>query len=162
MDIGAAFSFLTFSTDWLIIIGFGLFAAFAAYTAGTSRAVAFALALPIMLYALPLIEDTALVGSLTSQKSTPILAALLAAAVLVMFFLLISRMLNSYGERSGRITQALIAGAASAAICTVSWIQLPASAALWEFGPSVTAVFGTSYALLWVIAAFLTLAFARN
>jgi hypothetical protein len=162
MDFDTLFSFVSLSTDWLIIIGIALAAAFAAYTVGTTRAVAFALAMPLSVFALPLIGETAFVGSLTSQLSTPIFAAAVWAALFALLFLLIRRMTRTYSDGSGRILQAIIAGAACAIILVTSWIQVAALSAVWEFGTAVSGVFGPPYLLLWLLGAFAALAFIRR
>lgn len=162
MDIGSLYSFVSLSTDWLIVIAVGLAAAFASYMAGTNRATSFVLAMPLSLFALPLLSETAYVGPLVEGLTTPTLEAAVWAALFVLLFLVIQRMTSTYSDDSSGVPQALVAGAASAVVLVACWIQVPALASIWEFGPAVSAVFGTPYMLLWLLGAFAALAFVRR
>lgn len=158
----SGFSFASLSFDWIIIAVFALIAAFDAYRSGSGRVAAFSLALPLSAFMLPLIAKTAILGGLSAQFATPVLRVVLWVIVFGILFALISRVTYSYSDASNRPIQALIAGIAASVVLVVMWLQLPMLEILWDFGPSVTAVFGEAYRFLWLLVAYFALAFVRS
>ena len=89
-------------------------------------------------------------------------AATLFGILFVAFFIITYRIIGSYGMTGAFPVQATLGGIAAAIIVLVFWLQIPALDTLWHFGPQVQAVFAEKYRLLWIIGAFLALAFARK
>ena len=101
-------------------------------------------------------------GSIASQLSTPLIAALLHGILLVIIFICMYRITDTYGADSSHPIQAVFSGVAVAVIAVVVWLQIPALESVWHFGPQIQAVFGDAYRFWWLLISFIALAFARG
>ncbi len=148
--------------DWIIIAVFALIVTFDALRSGSGRAAVLAVAFPIAVFFSDLATHTYLISGLLAPLSTPVLKAGVFLAIFAITYVLIYRIVYSFGGMSRGFLFALLSGISAAIITTVMWLQVPALQAIWHFGPEVSAIFGASYALLWIIAAYLILAFVRS
>ena len=148
--------------DWVVIIVFALIMSADALRGGPSRATALALALPLTLLVASALPDARLMGSIASQLNTPLIAALLHGILLVIVFICMYRITDTYGADSSHPVQAVFSGVAVAAIAVVIWLQIPALDSVWHFGPQIQAIFGEAYRFWWLLVSFVALAFARG
>jgi len=148
--------------DWIIIGAFTALVAFDAFRNGSRRGIAISLAFPVTFIAYGYLDQTAIIAPILKTVSFPLEQNAIAIGMLVILFLLFSRMGGSFfGGSSGSI-QALITGIAAAIVAAVFWLQLAPLEALWHFGPSVAQVFGVSWRLWWLFGSYLALAFVRG
>jgi len=148
--------------DWVVIIVFALIMSADALRGGPSRATALALALPLTLLVASALPDARLLGSIASQLNTPLIAALLHGILLVIVFICMYRITDTYGADSSHPIQAVFSGIAVAVIAVVVWLQIPALDSVWHFGPQIQAIFGDVYRFWWLLIGFIALAFARG
>ncbi|QQG37593.1 MAG: hypothetical protein HYS26_03110 [Candidatus Kaiserbacteria bacterium] len=154
--------FTNIPTDWIIIGGFALFAAFITVRSGSERVSTLALALPAAVLLRGTIGNAMFVGGITEQFNTPVMQTILFAVLVVALYIFISRIGLSWGGGAGKPLQAAITGVAAAAILAVIWISTPSLSAVWQFGPSVEAIFGDLYAFWWLLCSYAALAFVRS
>jgi len=148
--------------DWIIIGLFFSIITILSLRSGTRAASALALTLPITVFVINASSGATFISLLLRQFSTGIAPAILFVVVFVALYLLVYRMTGSYGLTGAYPVQALLAGLAAAVIGVVFWLQIPALAGVWHFGPQVQAVFSESYRLLWLLGAYAALAFVRR
>lgn len=148
--------------DWILIGVFVILIALDAMRGGLSRATALAIALPLTLLLLEFVQNAALLGSLSSVLSSPVLQLLFDAAALVVVFVLMYRLTDTFSSNSSNLVQSLLASIATVAIIITIWLQLPLLETLWQFGPQVQYVFGEAYRFWWLIASYIALAAARG
>jgi len=148
--------------DWVVIVVFVIIMSADALRGGPSRATALALALPLTLIVASALPDARLMGSIASQLNTPLIAALLHGILLVIVFICMYRITDTYGADSSHPVQAVFSGVAVAAIAVVIWLQIPALDSVWHFGPQIQAIFGEAYRFWWLLVSFVALAFARG
>lgn len=148
--------------DWIFLGGATILIAFDVLRNGASRAAALAIALPGAVLLKILLPSAFLLGSLSADPSGTVADGLLFLALVVALYLLVRRMDRSYAGDGGQAIQALLCGAATVAIFAVLWLQVPALAALWQFGPDVSMIFGAQYAFWWLIGSYAVLAFLRD
>ncbi len=163
MDFGSIGGVATnIPVDWFIIAAFTLIFAFDAWKSGSSRVCAIALALPVAMLLMSMLSEAFIVGSFAQELTTPVLGVVLFFILFAATYLLMRRIDYAYGGETGRPLQAVITGFACAAILVVIWLEVPALSALWQFGSSVTTIFGEAYRFWWILASYATLAFVRN
>ena len=148
--------------DWILIVVFVVLIALDAMRGGLSRATALAIALPVTLLLLEFVQDTALLGNLSTILSSPVLELLFDAAALIVIFVLMYRLTDTFGSSSSSAVQSLLAAIGTVAIIVTIWIQLPILETVWHFGPQVQYVFGTAYRFWWMIASYIVIAAARG
>ncbi|MEK7601760.1 MAG: hypothetical protein AAB480_04485 [Patescibacteria group bacterium] len=148
--------------DWVVIAVFAFVMAADALRGGPSRATALALALPLTLLVAGALPDARLMGGIASQLTSPLLGALFDGILLVIVFICMYRITDTYGADSSHPIQALFSGVAVAAIAVVIWLQIPALDSVWHFGPQIQALFGDVYRFWWLLIAYIALAFARG
>jgi hypothetical protein len=153
--------FAHWPTDWFIIAAFVALVALDALRAGSARATALALALPLTSILMNALSSAFLVGSIATQFPQGGGQAVLFGIVFAILFLAIHRIVHSFAETGGTL-QALIAGVSAVAVTLVVWLQVPALDTLWHFGPQVQLVFGEPYRFWWLVAAYFGLAFVRS
>src|SRR3989344_4321254 len=158
MDAVIAF-FTSLTFDWLIVAALMLVLSLDAIRSGSNRVTALAVSLPLAAALFSALSGTLIIGAFVTAAS-PLIQAAIALGLLVILFILTYRILDSYGEPSFFL--GILAGIACAIVAVTVLVGFDAVHALWKFGPSVTAVFGDAYALLWILGAFAVLAFARR
>lgn len=149
-------------TGWLIIGGFALFAAFITVRSGSERVSTFVLALPAAALLYALVSEAAFLGSLVEGLEAPLAQALLFSALFAAMYVLISRIGLSYQGGAGQPLHAALSGVAAAAVLAVIWVQTPAFAAVWQFEPQISALFGGANSFWWLLGSYATLAFVRG
>jgi hypothetical protein len=90
------------------------------------------------------------------------LQAALFVVIFAIFFVLLHRMLYNLGSFSGGFLFSLLSGISATAVIIAMWIQEPALQSIWHFGSQVTTTFSGSYTLLWLLGAYLILAFVKS
>ncbi len=148
--------------DWVIIAVFAVIMAADALRGGPSRATALALALPLTLLVADALPDARLMGSIAAQLTSPVISAVFDGILLVIVFICMYRIVDTYGVDSSHPIQALLSGIAIAAIAVVVWLQIPALDSVWHFGPQIQSIFGEVYRFWWLLIAYIALAFARG
>lgn len=148
--------------DWIIIGAVVIAVALYVLRSGAQMICTLALALPTTALLLSALSNAAIVGPLSKQFETSPLRALLFVAILIVSYTLVHRMGISYGSESRQPIQAILAGAAAAALLVVIWIQEPALQSIWQFGGDVQSIFGEAYRFWWIIGSYATLAFVRR
>ena len=58
--------------------------------------------------------------------------------------------------------QSLLSGIAATLILLLVWLQVPSLDSIWHFSDEIRMLFGEAYRLLWLILAFLLMAFAAG
>ena len=148
--------------DWIILGALLILIAFDVLRNGASRACAVALALPGAVLLKSLLPSAFLIGDLTAELSTSVLDGVLFLILFASLYLLVRRMDRSYAGEGGQAIQALLCGGATVATLVVIWLQVPALAALWQFGDDVVAIFGGGFAFWWLLGSYSVLAFLRD
>lgn len=162
MDIASVSSIFThWPTDWILIGAFTAFAALDAMRTGPARAAALVLSLPASLLLVEELPEAFLAGSLSAQLASPLAQAGIFAAVAVVLYFAIHRLIFTFSNGLGPI-QALLTGLAATIVLVVVWLQVPGFDAIWHFGDQVQAVFGEAYRFWWLLGSFIALAAVRN
>lgn len=154
--------FTSLPTDWIILGAAAAFIALDALRSGSGRAMALVVSTPVALLLFSAFKNAAVLASLGTQLTTPLLQAVLFIVLTFAVFLLVRRMSANWISDSGAPLQALLAGLAATAVLTVTWVSIPAFDALWDFGGQVRNIFGEPYRFWWVLGALATLAFIRR
>ena len=154
--------FTSLPTDWIVLGAVVAFVALDALRSGSGRAVALVVSTPVALLLFSAFKSAAVLASLGTQLTTPLLQAVLFIVLTFAVFLLVGRMSANWISDSGAPLQALLAGLAATAVLTVTWVSVPAFDALWDFGGQVRNIFGEPYRFWWVIGALGILAFIRK
>src|SRR3989344_4501624 len=147
--------------DWIILGALLILIAFDVLRNAASRACAVALALPGAVLLKSDILTPFVILELTAELSTSVLDGVLFLILFASLYLWVRRMDRSYAGEGGQAIQALLCGAATVAILVVIWLQVPALAGLWQFGPGVAVIFGLEYAFWWLFGSYAVLAFLR-
>ena len=154
--------FSSIPKDWLILGIFALFASFDAVHSGARRICILALSLPATVFLINSLPDSAVLGSIAGQFSTPVLGAVLFFIVLVIMYVIVGRIGIAFGGEAGQTLQAALAGVALSALVVTFWIQIPPLDYIWHFGTQVQSIFGESHRFLWLLGSYATIAFVRN
>ena len=157
---GATLSHLP--VDWIIIAVCAVVIAADALRSGTRRGIAISLAFPIASILYGSMAQTVLLGNIFKTVSFPLEQNLLVIAIVVIFFVLLSRIIGSSWAASAGLMQAFLTGAAATVVIVIFWLQLAPLQALWHFGSPVQAVFGEAYRFWWLMCAYAVLAFVRG
>lgn len=162
MDLGGAFSAVSqIPIDWLIAGVFFIVVAADALRAGCARACALAISFPLSSLLFQLIPQTALVGAVAGQFQNSIEQALLFIILEVVLFVCVYQMLFAY-DRYGSLVSTAVAGLAATIVVLVVWTQTPVLQSLWHFDSQMQNIFGASYRFLWLVGAYLALAFVGS
>lgn len=154
--------FSSIPTDWMIVGVFALLASLEAVSSGSRRICLLALSLPTTVLLINSLHDSAVLGNIAGQFSTPMLGTILFFVALVIMYAIISKIGIAWGGEAGQSLQAALAGVAITALAVVFWIQVPALDPIWHFGTQVQGIFGENYRFFWLIGSYASLAFVRN
>jgi hypothetical protein len=163
MNAGSVMTLITGGySDWLLIGVFIVILTIDALRSGSTRATALALALPIALWLDGALPHTIIVGTIVSQFSGPLPHAVFFLVLLVLLFLIMYRVVASYGDSGGAPLLSLLASIACAIILVVVWIQVPGSDSMWQFGSQIQTIFAENYRFFWPLIAYIILAYVRS
>src|SRR6202042_2315370 len=126
---------------------------FDALRSGPTRATTLAIALPLSIFIFDRLPQTIFIGSFAQSHSSGTAGSVLFGMILIVLFFLVYRMTFAYGP-SGGFMGALIAGITAAVVTVVMWLQEPALQNIWHFSSQIQNIFGTPYALIWLIVAY--------
>lgn len=147
--------------DWIIVLVVLVLFTLDAYRSGSSRSTAIALAALLSGALLSLMQGAALAGPIALQFAGAQAQAALFAVIFVGTFLLLYRVVYTFADASG-LLKPLLCGASATVVLIATWVGTPALSAVWQFGPSIHALFGSAYAFWWTVAALIGLAIARS
>jgi hypothetical protein len=150
------------SLDWIVLVVLAVLIAADSLRSGLSRATALALAFPLALAILNYLPDAQFMGGLEQQLPSALLKVAFDAALFVVVFICMYRIVDTFSADSNRPLQALLAGLAAVSIAVVVWLQIPALDSVWHFGPQIQTLFGAAYRFWWLLAAYIALAFAQG
>ncbi len=114
--------FTSLPTDWIVLGAVVAFVALDALRSGSWRAVALVVSTPVALLLFSAFKSAAVLASLGTQLTTPLLQAVLFIVLTFAVFLLVRRMSANWISDSGAPLQALLAGLAATAVLTVTWV----------------------------------------
>ena len=148
--------------DWVIVaVVFAVIGALS-LKAGSARAAALVLSLPIALVLFLQIPSALFIGSfVTKLQAQPLWYALLFLGLAILSYAFVYRISSSYSTLGGLIEGAL-SGLAGTVLILMVWQSVPALDVLWHFGPWITAAFGEAYRFWWTVASLILIAFARS
>ncbi len=149
-------------SDWILLGVILAVIAIDCVRAGTTRATALSLALPLTLVTTQFVAGAQLIDGISKQFSSPLSQALFVLVILAIYFIAMYRMFDRYRADSGNTLQALIAAVAALVILLTVWMQLPALEHYWHFKEPFATLFGSAYRFWWLLAGFVALAFARG
>lgn len=150
--------FTSVPLDWIILAAFGAIVTIDAIRSGTTRATALALALPVAAFLLTLSGSTAFIGPITSASEMTQAIAFLALTVAV--FVLAYRGMG-YGDE-GSPLQSVMAGVGTTVIAISVWVSTDVLRTMWDFSPSIDAVFGSAYAVFWIVGGLVVVTLSRR
>lgn len=136
--------------------------AFDAYRSGTGRATAFALSMPIAHTLFLMIPHTIGISGLSASLESPMLQTGLFVVLFAATFFLIHRMLMASFGIPSPFMLALLCGVATLVVGVVTILQIPALVTVLHPSTMVQAIFAAPYHFIWIIGAYLALAFARS
>ena len=148
--------------DWIVIVAFILIVTFDAMRSGSGRASVLALAFPIASFFSNLIAHTYLIGKMLASFTSPLVGEGVFFVLFIISYLLSYRIVYTMGSISRGLLFSFLAGISAAIVAVVMWLQVPALAAVWHFSTQVQTIFGSGFALLWLLLAYLILAFIRS
>lgn len=155
--------FTSIPLDWIILGALIVLIALDSLRSGIGRACAISLALPAALLLFSLSEKTIILKDVNVLTSSPTIQLAVFGVIALACYLLARRMALEYIESgTGEPIQALLAGGAATVVLVVVWLQLPMTDSVWHLSDRVQAVFSESYRLVWLLGAYLGLAFARG
>ncbi len=164
MDISAVQGmFTSIPVDWILFGSIVLLVALDSLRSGIGRASSIALALPLAAVLYELLGKTAGLSTLPFLTSSPLIQGATFAVVALVTYLLVRRIALEYVESGvGEPVQALLAGCAATVVFIVIWLSVPVLDQLWPLSDRVHGLFTESYRLIWLLGAYLSLAFARG
>lgn len=148
--------------DAVILIIFTIIICIDAYRSGTRRAVVFALTAPITLIVYSALLNAAFIGDYIQKMTIPSVQTAIAVATFLVGYIIIYRLVPPSFSNASSPLQAIVAGLVAAIALALLWLQTPALMAVWVPSEMVQTIFGASYRLYWLLAAYLALAFARK
>ena len=155
--------FTSIPLDWIILGALVVLIALDSLRSGIGRACAISLALPAALLLFSLSQKAVILKDVDSLNSSPMIQLAVFGIIALACYLLARRMALEYIESgTGEPIQALLAGGAATVVLIVVWLQLPMTDSVWHLSDKVHAVFSESYRLVWLLGAYLGLAFARG
>ncbi len=150
--------FTSVPLDWFIPVICAVLITLDALRGSTARAAALALALPSASLLAGFVSNTAYFSGVAS--GSPMVQGGVFLALVIALFVLSYRMMG-FSDNSGPL-QALLAGLGTTLIAVSIWTSSESLQSLWEFGPSISAVFSDSYRLMWILAGLVLVGFARK
>lgn len=148
------------SLDWIIVAALVALGAFDGYASGAARAATAGFAVPIAVFLAALMPHAVFLSAIPG--TIPHLAAIEIGAASVLAYVFVRRITETFGTGVSGILSAILGGVGFAAVIIAIWIGTEPLAALWDFGPSLQALFSESYRLYWVVGGLAALAFARG
>ncbi len=153
--------FLKLPADWIIIGSFAMIMLVDALRVGSARISTLAIAALMSLLVQDTISSAAFFGPVAAQLSTPVLQAVFFGIIYILTYVLVRRIFIDYGELHGQPLQAIFAAIAVTALIVTVWLQVPALAAVWNFGDQVHSVFSEAFRFWWLLLGLAALAFAK-
>jgi hypothetical protein len=147
--------------DWIILFVLTVFFASEVVRAGSSKIYGLVLALPTAILLSDVLPKAGIIGSISSQLSSPVLRTVVFGIIFACSYIIVRRVMP-YGRSGGGLLQGAISGIAATAIVVVIWIQVPELKSVWSFGGQVQNVFGELYQFWWLAGSYSALAFAKN
>lgn len=161
MNAHALQSFLSsVPVGWFALIIAGIVIIFDAMRSGSNRAAVFSLAFPFALTVYSLLHSAVLIGPIIAGGSTSLQAIIFLASA-VASYLIIDRILMSFGGFPNGFITALFAAVAVIIVTLAVWAQAPGLSSFWYFGSGTAAAFSAAYRLWWLLAAYIALIFSR-
>lgn len=150
--------------DWVIFLVIAIILLVDSLRSGTGRASAVALAAPASYFLYTELElgKTFILSQLTSSLNTTVLQAGLLAGIFVLTFFLFHRIMYSFGGSSASPLQSILSSLSATVVLIVMWVHVPVLESVWHFSSQFQSAFGATYAFLWVVVAYLALAFVRS
>ena len=148
--------------DWVSLGLFAVVVTLVTIRWGTQYAVAFSLAAPLTLFIYNALPWTAFIGPYTSRLVNPPVQAIVVVGILVALFVLINRMMPHAATMGSFPIQAILTGLATAIVVVVVVLQFPALGNYIDLSPLIHTIFGPAYNIFWLIAAYISLAIARQ
>jgi len=149
-------------TDWILIGACAVFVALVAWRGGIGRPASLVLALPLAFFVFQSLSSAAIVGSALVQLQTPLAQSGIFLILVIAAYMFVHRIIGFYADAQGLPMQSLIAGAATAVLILVFWLQVAPLSSIWHFGLQVQTIFGEGYRLWWLVLAYLALALVRT
>ncbi|MBI4093863.1 hypothetical protein HY417_02770 [Candidatus Kaiserbacteria bacterium] len=163
MDVTAITNiFGAIPTDWFILGGIALIAAFGCVRSGARRVAQIALAFPLAALLVQSLPQAFILGEMAAQFLNPIMQALLLGLIFVVLYVLIGRIGIAWGGEGGQPVQAALCGVAITGIIVTMWLATPALDSVWHFGPHIQDMFGAQYRFWWLLGSFGALAYVRG
>lgn len=154
--------FSTWPMDWPILGLIAAILALEAFSSGSTRTSSISIAMPLAFLVVSWLPVTFLFSSVMPLLSDTNSQSAVFALVFVGMFLIVHRMLFSFGSGGGDVPQAIISGVATTIVIVVFWLQVPGLKELWPFGEQVHLIFGESLRVWWLAGAFAALAYTRG
>lgn len=148
------------SLDWIILAGLVVLGAFDGYASGAARAATAGFALPIAISIAALMPHAVFLSAIPA--TIPHLPAIEIGIAFSITYLFVRRITETFGTGVSGILSAALGGVGFAAVVAAMWIGTEPLSSLWNFGPSIRALFSESYRLYWVVGGLAALAFARG
>jgi hypothetical protein len=148
--------------DWIVIVAFILIVTFDAMRSGSGRASVLALAFPTAAFLSSLIPHAYFFGKLVSSTTSPLVGEGIFIVLFIITYLLAYRIVYTMGSISRGLMLSFLAGISAAIVVIVMWLQVPVLTTVWHFNSQVQTIFGSGFALFWLIGAYLILAFIRS
>jgi hypothetical protein len=109
-----------------------------------------------------LLAHTAVVGNTISSLSSPAAQCGVFVALFVVSYVLINRIIGVFGNIAGGLLFSLLASVSATIVTIVTLLQVSSVQTLWHFSPQTQALFGTPVAFVWIVGAYVALAFVRS
>ena len=167
MDVGGSYSdmaamFSGVPLGWLVILGLVVLLSLDAMRSGLSRAVAISISLPIAFFLQNLLQQAVFLGPLLGSSESSVVKVVVAGGLLLVVFILVYRMVDTYSTDAYGSLQAVLTGIATTIVLVILWTLISPLNTLWDFGPSVQSSFSESYRFWWLLVAYIAIAFARS
>ncbi len=147
---------------WIVFAIVAFILTIDAMRSGPGRAAVLAITAPASVFLYDLIPHTFVIGSLMTSLPSRFIPAGIFLVIFIIVFILFYRMAISIGGISSGLMLSLLAGLSGTIVSVVMWLQVPALSSIWDFGAPLPAIFGSPYALFWLVISFIALAFARS
>ena len=148
-------------SDWIIITAVMLLVALESFRAGTARAAALGLSLPIALYLFEALQKAYLLSALLEKIPVSYGKAIIFAVLFVVVFFFVGRIISSFDVGGGAVP-AVLSSAAAVIFLILVWSQVSALHDVWHFGVAIETAFGDQFRFFWATGALGILAFARS
>lgn len=155
--------FTSIPLDWIILGALVVLIALDSLRSGIGRACAISLALPLALFLFSQLQKAIVISDISALRDNTLVQGGVFVVLALASYLLVRRIVFEHIDSgTGEPIQALLAGGAATAVLIIVWLQLPMTDSLWHLSDKVHAVFSEPYRLVWLLGAYLGLAFARG